>query len=80
LKKYHAGYTLITDRSLELLSRMTSVEELSFEGCKWITDEGVAHLATLPRLREISIGGSTRVTGAGISVFPRGVLVNYLAR
>ncbi|HKG78392.1 MAG TPA: hypothetical protein VKA78_03220, partial [Pyrinomonadaceae bacterium] len=80
LKKYHAGYTLITDRSLELLSRMTSLEELSFEGCKWITDEGVAHLATLPRLREISIGGSTRVTRAGISVFPRGVLVNYSAR
>ena len=80
LKKYHAGYTLITDRSLELLSQMTSLEELSFEGCKWITDEGVAHLATLPRLREISIGGSTRVTRGGISVFPKGVLVNYSAR
>lgn len=80
LKKYHAGYTLITDRSLELLSRMTSLEELSFEGCKWITDTGVAHLATLPRLRSISIGGSSRVTRAGISVFPPGVLVNYSTR
>jgi hypothetical protein len=80
LKKYHAGYTQITDRSLELLSRMTSLEELSFEGCKGITDAGVAQLASLPRLREISIGGSPRVTQVGISVFPKGVLVSYLAR
>lgn len=80
LKKYHAGYTLITDRSLELLSRMTSLEELSFEGCKWITDDGIAHLARLPHLRSISVGGSTRVTRAGMSVFPPGVLVNYSTR
>jgi Leucine Rich repeat len=48
LKKYHAGYTLITDRSLELLSQIISLEELSFEGCKWLTDAGIAHLSTLP--------------------------------
>ena len=80
LKKYHAGYTLITDLSLELLSRAPSLEVLSFEGCKGITDAGVAYLASLPRLREISIGGSPGVTQAGMSVFPKGVLVNYLAR
>lgn len=77
LKKYHAGYTRITDRTLELLSKMSSLEELSFEGCKWITDAGLASLATLPRLREISVGNSPRVTRSGISAFPNNIRVNY---
>ncbi len=52
LKKYHAGYTQITDRTLEMLSRMSSLEEVSFEGCKGITDAGLAALAAaLPHLR-----------------------------
>jgi hypothetical protein len=76
LKQYYAGYTLITDRSLELLSRITSLEELTFEGCKRLTDAGLAHLATLPHLRAISVAGSTRVTRAGMSVFPKSVFVN----
>ena len=77
LKKYHAGYTHITDRTLELLSRMSSLEEVSFEGCKWLTDAGAAALATLPQLREISIGNSPNVTRDGISAFPTTIRVNY---
>jgi hypothetical protein len=77
LKKYHAGYTRKTDRSLEMLSRMSSLEEVSFEGCKWITDAGVAALATLPQLREISVGNCPNVTRAGISAFPATIRVNY---
>ena len=77
LRKYHAGYTRITDRSLEMLSRMSSLEEASFEGCKWISDDGLTVLATLPRLRELSIGGSPRVTRTGISAFPNNIRVNY---
>lgn len=77
LKKYHAGYTHITDRSLELLNRMRSLEEVSFEGCKWITDAGLNALATLPHLREFSIGNCPRVTRAGISAFPANIPVNY---
>jgi hypothetical protein len=77
LKKYHAGYTRITDRTLEMLSRMHSLEEVSFEGCKGITDAGAAALATLPRLREISIGGCPGVTRTGISTFPNHIRVNY---
>jgi len=80
LKKYHAGYTRITDRTLEMLSRMTSLEELSFERCKWITDAGVALLASLPRLRKISIGSSPNVMRRGMSVFPASVRINYDAR
>ena len=77
LKKYHAGYTLLTDRSLEILGQMRSLEGLSFEGCKWITDAGIPYLTVLPRLREISIGGCPKVTRSGVTGFPSTVRVNY---
>jgi len=77
LKKYHAGYTLITDASLEMLSQLKSLEEISFEGCKFITDAGIPFLTTLPRLREISLGGCPKVTRSGVKGFASGVRVNY---
>lgn len=80
LKKYHAGYTLITDASLEMLSRIRSLEEISFEGCKFITDAGIPFLTALPNLREISIGGCPKVTRSGMTGFTRGVRVNYDTR
>jgi hypothetical protein len=80
LKKYHAGYTLITDASLELLSQIKSLEEISFEGCKFITDAGIPFLATLPNLRELSIGGCPKVTRSGVTGFASGVRVNYDTR
>src|SRR4030095_14128292 len=80
LKKYHPGYTTITDRSLEMLSRISSLEELSFEGCKNISDAGIPFLVNLPRLREVSIGGSPRVTRSGVTGFRSDVRVNYDTR
>jgi len=80
LKKYHAGYTLITDASLEMLSRIKSLEEISFEGCKFITDAGLPFLTTLPRLREIAVGGCPKVTRSGVTGFASGVCVNYDTR
>ena len=77
LKKYHAGYTLITDASLELLSRINSLEEISFEGCKLITDSGLPFLTTLPHLRDLSIGGCPKVTRSGVKGFGSAVRVNY---
>jgi len=77
LKKYHAGYTQITDASLELLSRIKSLEGISFEGCKFISDAGVPFLTSLPRLRELSIGGCPKVTRSGVAGFGSGVRVNY---
>jgi hypothetical protein len=77
LKKYHAGYTLITDASLEMLSRIKSLEEISFEGCKFITDAGIPFLTTLPRLRVISIGGCPKVTRSATSGFASEVRINY---
>ena len=77
LKKYHAGYTLITDASLEMLSRIKSLETMTFEGCKFISDAGVPFLTTLPRLREISIGGCPKVTRSGVTGFANSVRVKY---
>jgi hypothetical protein len=80
LKKYNAGYTLITDASHEFLSRIKSLEEISFEGCKSISDAGLAFLTTLPRLREISVGGCENVTPSGMNGFGSGVRINYDTR
>jgi hypothetical protein len=77
LKKYHAGYTLVTDTSLELLSRIKSLEEISFEGCRSITNAGISFLTTLPRLREITIGGCPGVTRSGVTGFASGVRISY---
>ena len=51
LRTYYAGMTQITDRSLEILGGMESLENLEFWQCRAITDAGVAHLAALPRLQ-----------------------------
>jgi hypothetical protein len=77
LKSYYAGATQITDRSLEILGRMNSLEKLEFWQCGGLTDAGVAHLTRLPSLREISLDGLTGVTRDGAARFPAGVRVNY---
>jgi hypothetical protein len=77
LKTYYAGKTRITDRSLALLGRMTSLEKLEFWQTAGISDAGLAALAKLPRLRELSISGAPRVTRQGMAVFPAGVRVDY---
>jgi len=77
LKHYYAGKTRITDRSLEILGRMTSLEKLEFWQCAEITDAGIAHLTNLPHLREIGLDGLPQVTAAITSRFPNAVRVNY---
>ena len=77
LKKYYAGSTKITDRSLEILGGMESLEQLTFDNCTRITDGGLVFLAGLPNLREISIEGSPKVTREGMNVFPAKVTVTY---
>ena len=76
LKKYFASYTRITDRSMEILSRMPSLERISFYGCPGVTNAGVAALARLPRLREVEISGP-QITREGRAVFPASVRVEY---
>lgn len=75
LELYYAGKTRITDRSLEILSRMTTLESLEFWETAGITDAGVALLAALPKLKKITIEGAPKVTRQGAAVFRPGVEV-----
>jgi hypothetical protein len=78
LKSYYAGVTKITDRSLEILGGMDSLEKVEFYECIGISDKGLKHLARLPRLKQIDISASPKVTLAGTAVFPASVQVNYV--
>jgi hypothetical protein len=77
LKTYYAGATQITDRSLEILGGISSLEKIEVYECKGITDAGLRFLAALPNLREIGLDGDPNVTLAGTALFPAGVRVNY---
>jgi hypothetical protein len=77
LRTYYAGTTQITDRSLELLGRMSTLERLEFWQTAHVTDAGLPFLAALPRLREITLDGLPQVTRQGTSVFREGVRVKY---
>jgi hypothetical protein len=77
LKSYYAGLTQITDRSLEILGGMLSLESIELFETKGITDAGLAHLAGLPHLRELQLSGLPNVTFAGTRVFPAHVRVEY---
>ena len=77
LRTYYAGKTRITDRSLEVLGGIDSLERLEFWETSGITNEGLAALAALPRLREISLSGVRGVTREGLSVLPPTVRVTY---
>jgi hypothetical protein len=77
LKYYYAGLTLITDRSLEVLGRMSSLEQVDLYECQGMTDEGLVFLAHLPRLREVNLDSLPGVTLEGTRVFPAQVRVKY---
>src|SRR5262249_27289508 len=77
LKHYYAGQTRITDRSLEILGGMPSLEEVELSACAGISDAGLAHIARLPHLRKVSVDATSRVTRAGIVVFPAHVRVDF---
>jgi hypothetical protein len=74
---YYAGLTLITDRSLEILGRITSLEQVELYECNGVTDAGLVFLASLPRLREVHLDGLPGVTLDGGRVFPARVRVKY---
>jgi hypothetical protein len=77
LKYYYAGLTQITDRSLEILGGMESLEQVDFYECLKITDAGLRFLARLPRLREVHLDGLPGVTLEGTQVFRPGVHLSY---
>jgi hypothetical protein len=77
LKYYYAGLTQITDRSLAILGKMRSLEQVDLYECKGVTDAGLVMLAGLPRLREVHLDGLPGVTLEGTRVFPGSVRVCY---
>jgi hypothetical protein len=77
LKSYYAGLTQITDRSLEILGRMATLESIELYETKEVTDAGLVYLAGLPRLRELHLSGLPNVTIDGTRVFPAHVVVDY---
>lgn len=74
LQKYFNSYTTITDRTPELLSRMDTLESVTFDGCHHLTDNGVGALRRLPRLREVRVSGRGITARVG-EAFPGGVRV-----
>jgi hypothetical protein len=76
LRKYFASYTRITDRSLEILATMRSLESIQFYGCPGVTDAGVAALASAPSLRELQVSGP-KLTRACTAGFPARIRVEY---
>jgi hypothetical protein len=77
LRSYYAGLTQITDRSLEILGGMRTLEEIELYECRGVTDAGLPFLAQLPRLGEVRLSGLPGVTLAGTRVFPARVRVKY---
>jgi hypothetical protein len=77
LQFYYAGMTKITDRSLEILAGLESLEEVELWQCAGVTTEGVARLGALPRLRRLSLDGLPGVGKEVISRFGGGVRVSY---
>ncbi len=77
LRTYYAGATQITDRSLELLGQMASLEEMEFWQCLKLTNSGMVHLALLPQLRALTVDGSPGVTRGITQLFPQAVHMRY---
>ena len=77
LTKYYAGLTQITDRSLEILGRMQSLEVVELFETKNVTDAGLSYLTKLTRLNRVELFGLPHVTLAGTKVFPASVQVNW---
>jgi hypothetical protein len=77
LNYYYAGLTQITDRSLEILGGMESLEEVELYECLKVTDAGLPFLARLPKLREVRFDNLPAVTLQGTNIFRPGVHVHY---
>jgi hypothetical protein len=75
LQTYYAGATKITDRSLEILGRVLSLERATFYACFGVTDAGLGALARLPRLREVVLEDLPNVTAGAETLFPASVRV-----
>lgn len=77
LHTYYAGKTRITDRSLEILSRIPTLERLTFWETEAVTDSGIRHLKRLPQLTDLTLEGLPNATAEIATEFPSRVRVRY---
>jgi len=71
----HNSYTTITDRTPEVLSTIDSLEDVTFDACHNLTNDGIARLARLPRLWRVRASGRHLTMGVGVA-FPASVTVH----
>ena len=76
LKRVEMNGTHVTDRSLEVLAAMPSLEAIGLHGCRGVTSAGLALLADLPRLRELQLN-LPRLTRDELPTFPSRVRIRY---
>jgi Leucine Rich repeat len=63
-----------TDDDLQVLERLSEVQQLSFSNCRRITDDGLPHLSNLANLKILVLDG-TRIAGPGLrNLLPLGHL------
>ena len=74
---YYAGETRITDRSLQALARINSIERLTFSACAGVTNAGVAALTALPNLRELTLESMPGLTRESVVSFAPHVRVVF---
>lgn len=77
LRHYYAGSTRITDRSLQVLGTLLTLETVEFWQCPGITDSGIEAIASLPNLKKVSMGGLANVTRRVMRMFSPGVRVEF---
>ena len=58
LEKYFASYTRATDRTLQFLAGIPSLESIDLSAIPGMTNAGVAALTALPRLRFLRLSGN----------------------
>lgn len=75
LTKYFASYTRATDRTLEYLSEIKSLESIDLAAIAGMTNAGVAALTRLPHLRMLRLGGMQHIDPDNLPVFGPGVRV-----
>jgi Leucine-rich repeat (LRR) protein len=76
LKRLNLRGTKITDKTLEMLATVPTLESLDI-GFAEITDVGLDHLSVLPNLRELTIGGN-KLTDLGVQMLRQLPQLTYL--